>query len=72
MRGVRVVVILAGAWLLTRSSRGVCCGGFAAYAMRTDERATGSSSEIELEKRAATIMAVLAKLAAWRSGWWRW
>jgi small conductance mechanosensitive channel len=52
VRGVRVVVILGGA--LLRRLR--------TYAMRTMHR-HGAASDSELEKRAATIMAVLAKLA---------
>jgi len=62
IRGVRVVVILAGAWLLTFIARRLL-RHLRAYAMRT-MKSHGHAPEIELEKRAATIMAVLAKLAA--------
>lgn len=61
-RGVRVVVILAGAWLLTFIARRLL-RRLRTYAMRT-MKSHGHAPEIELEKRAATIMAVLAKLAA--------
>lgn len=61
-RGVRVLLILAGAWLLTYVARRLL-QRLRTYAMRTMSR-RGASSESEMEKRAATIMAVLAKLAA--------
>jgi len=62
VRGVRVVVILGGAWLLTFIARRLL-RRLRGYAMRT-MKSHGHSPEIELEKRAATIMAVLGKLAA--------
>ena len=61
-RGVRVLSILGGAWLLTYVARRLL-QRLRTYAIRTMNR-RGSSSESEMEKRAATIMAVLAKLAA--------
>ncbi len=61
-RGVRVVVILAGAWLLTFIARRLL-RRLRSYVMRT-MKSHGHSPEIELDKRAATIMAVLGKLAA--------
>jgi moderate conductance mechanosensitive channel len=61
-RGVRVVLILAGAWLLTYIARRLL-RRLRTYAMRTMNR-HGEASEIELQNRAATIMTVLAKLAA--------
>jgi len=61
-RGVRVVLILAGAWLLTFMARRLL-RRLRSYAMRTMHR-HGAASDTELEKRAATIMTVLAKLAA--------
>jgi len=62
VRGVRVVVILGGAWLLTFIARRLL-RRLRSYVMRT-MKSHGHSPEIELEKRAATIMAVLGKLAA--------
>ncbi len=61
-RGVRVLLILAGAWLLTYIARRLL-QRLRTYAMRTMSR-RGASSESEMEKRAATIMTVLAKLAS--------
>lgn len=61
-RGVRVVLILGGAWLLTFIARRLL-RRLRGYAMRT-MKSHGHAPEIELEKRAATIMAVLAKLAS--------
>jgi small-conductance mechanosensitive channel len=61
-RGIRVAFILGGAWLVTHIARRLL-GRLRTYAMRSMDR-HGSVSEIELEKRAATIMTVLAKLAA--------
>ena len=61
-RGVRVVVILGGAWLLTFVARRLL-RRFRTYAMRA-MKSHGHSPEIELEKRAATIMAALGKLAS--------
>ena len=61
-RGVRVVVILTGAWLLTFIARRLL-RKLRSYAMRT-MKSHGHSPEIELEKRAATIMEALGKLAS--------
>jgi small conductance mechanosensitive channel len=61
-RGFRVIVILAGAWVLTYLARRLL-RRLQSYAMRTMHR-HGAASDSDLEKRAATIMAVLAKLAA--------
>src|SRR6185437_2877377 len=61
-RGVRVVVILGGAWLLTFVARRLL-RRFRTYAMRA-MKSHGHSPEIELEKRAATIMSALGKLAS--------
>jgi small conductance mechanosensitive channel len=61
-RGLRVIVILAGAWVLTYLARRLL-RRLQSYAMRTMHR-HGAASDSDLEKRAATIMAVLAKLAA--------
>ena len=61
-RGVRVVLILGGAWLLTFIARRLL-RRLRGYAMRT-MKSHGHAPEIALEKRAATIMAVLAKLAS--------
>ena len=60
-RGVRVLVILAAAWLFTRIARRLL-HQLRAYAIRSMDR-HGDVSEVELEKRAATIVTVLAKLA---------
>ncbi len=60
-RGLRVLLILAGAWVLTQVARRLL-RRLRSYAMRTMHR-HGAASDSELEKRAATIMAVLAKLA---------
>lgn len=61
-RGVRVALILAGAWLLTYLARRLL-RRLRSYAIRTMTR-RGATSQMEMEKRAATVMAVLAKLAA--------
>jgi small-conductance mechanosensitive channel len=61
-RGLRVVLILTGAWVLTYLARRLL-RRLQSYAMRTMHR-HGAASDSELEKRAATIMTVLAKLAA--------
>jgi moderate conductance mechanosensitive channel len=61
-RGVRVVVILGGAWLLTFIARRLL-RRFRSYAIRT-MKSHGHSPEIELDKRAATIMSALGKLAS--------
>ncbi len=61
-RGLRVIVILAGAWVLTRLARRVL-GRLRIYTIRImDRRREGPT--IETEKRAATIIAVLSKLTS--------
>lgn len=62
LRGARVAVILAGAWLLTRIARRLL-GRLRAYTMRVMDR-RGETLQPELEKRARTIVATLAKLAS--------
>ena len=62
VRGVRVALILAGAWLLTYIARRLL-RRLQGYVIRTMNR-RGATSASEMEKRAATIMIVLAKLAA--------
>jgi len=62
LRAVRVLVILAGAWLLTRLARRLL-GRLRAYTVRLMDR-RGEASALELEKRAATIISVLSKLAS--------
>ncbi len=59
-RGVRVIVILAGAWIITFIARRLI-RQIRAHAVRAMDR-RGDVSEIEMEKRAATVGAVLAKL----------
>ena len=61
-RGLRVVMILAAAWLFTHVARRLL-RRLRAYAMHSMDR-RGAASDVELEKRAATIMTVLAKLAS--------
>ncbi len=60
--GVRVIVILGAAWLFTHIARRLL-RRVRSYAMRAMDR-HGKASEPELEKRAETIMTVLAKLAS--------
>lgn len=62
LRAVRVVVILAGAWLLTRLARRLL-GRLRRYTIRLMDR-RGEASALELEKRANTIISVLSKLAS--------
>jgi moderate conductance mechanosensitive channel len=62
LRAVRVLVILAGAWLLTRLA-GRLLGRLRVYTIRLMDR-RGEASAVELEKRAATIISVLSKLAS--------
>jgi small conductance mechanosensitive channel len=61
-RGVRVVLILAGAWLVTRLARRLF------YRLRRhaarDMGPQGGASAAELEKRAATLASVLTKVAS--------
>src|ERR1700693_2191429 len=61
-RGLRVAVVLVLAWLFTRIARRLL-GQLRNYAIRMmDRRHEGST--IEAEKRAATIISVLSKLAS--------
>lgn len=61
-QGIRVVVVLALAWLFTRIARRLL-GQLRNYTIRMmDRRHEGST--IESEKRAATIISVLSKLAS--------
>jgi small-conductance mechanosensitive channel len=62
MRVVRMLVILAGAWLLTRLARRLM-GRLRIYMVRIMDR-RGEASAVELERRAATIISVLSKLAS--------
>ena len=62
LRAVRVFVILAGAWLLTRIARRIL-GRLRIYTVRMMDR-RGEASALELEKRATTIISVLSKLAS--------
>jgi len=59
-RGLRVIVILVGAWAITRIARRLL-SRLRLYAINTMDR-RGAADAIELEKRAATIVAVLAKI----------
>ena len=61
-RGLRVLMILAAAWLLTHIARRLL-RRLRAYAARSMDR-RGASSDLEMEKRATTIVTVLAKLAS--------
>jgi small-conductance mechanosensitive channel len=60
-RGLRVLIILGAAWLLTHIAHRLL-RQLRTYAIRSMDR-HGDVSQTELEKRAATIMTVLAKLA---------
>lgn len=60
-RGARVLVILAGAWLLTRISRRML-SRLRVYAIQAMAR-RGETPETEVKKRAATIVSTLSKLA---------
>src|ERR1700722_10649929 len=60
-RGGRVLVILAGAWLLTRIAR-PALNHFRSCSMHAMAR-RGQTPEIETNKGAATIVATLSKLA---------
>ena len=62
LRALRVLVILAGAWLLTRLARRLV-GRLRTYTIRLMDR-RGEASALELEKRATTIISVLSKLAS--------
>src|SRR5258708_7116994 len=60
-RGVRIIVILALAWIFSRVARRLL-GRLRNYTIRVmDRRHEGST--IEMEKRATTIISVLSKLA---------
>ncbi len=61
-KGVRVLVILAGAWLLTRIARRLLTR-LRTYAIGAMAR-RGETPEIEVKKRAATIVSTLSKLAS--------
>ncbi|MSV36271.1 MAG: mechanosensitive ion channel family protein [Bryobacterales bacterium] len=60
LRSLRVALILGAAWVVTRVARRLL-ERLRGYAVRTMDR-RGEADAIELEKRAATIIAVLAKL----------
>jgi moderate conductance mechanosensitive channel len=62
VRGIRVIVILIGAWLLTRLARRLLAR-LRTYTIRMMDRRNGGSA-LETEKRAATIISVLSKLAS--------
>ena len=61
-RGIRVIVILALAWLFTRVARRML-GQLRNYTIRLMNRRREGST-IEMEKRAATIISVLGKLSS--------
>ncbi len=61
-RGVRVLVILAGAWLLTHVARRML-SRLRAYTIQAMAR-RGETPEHEREKRAATIVSTLVKLTS--------
>ncbi len=61
-KGVRVFIILAGAWLATRIVRRLLAGLHLHVIHRMEQR--GATPQGELEKRAATIVAALTKLAS--------
>ena len=60
IRGARAAVIVGGAWIVTRVARRLL-GRLRGYALRSMQR-RGAADAVELEKRAATIVVVLAKL----------
>jgi len=62
LRGARVLIILAGAWLAVRVARHLL-SGLRVYMIRAMERRADGPQQ-ELQKRAATIAASLGKLAA--------
>ncbi len=62
LRGVRVMVILAGSWVLTAITRRLLAR-LRNYTIRLMDR-RGGGTTIEMEKRAATLIAVLTKLAS--------
>jgi small conductance mechanosensitive channel len=61
-RGIRVIVILALAWIFSRIARRLL-GNLRNYAIRVMDR-RHESSNMEMEKRATTIISVLSKLAS--------
>jgi small conductance mechanosensitive channel len=61
-RGVRVLLILGGAWLLTHAARRLL-SQLRAYIIRVMGR-RGDSSTLEADKRATTLIAVLTKLTS--------
>jgi small conductance mechanosensitive channel len=62
LQGVRVLFILAGAWLMTHVARHLL-RGLHAYVMRAMQR-RAETPQPEVEKRAATIVSTLSKLAS--------
>jgi moderate conductance mechanosensitive channel len=62
IRGLRVAVILIGAWLLTRIMRRLLAQ-LRNYTVRLMDR-RGDGGTMEMEKRAATLIAVLSKLSS--------
>lgn len=61
-KSVRVLIIFAGAWLLTYIARRML-SGLRAYAIHAMDR-RGETHELEVEKRATTIVSTLSKLAS--------
>jgi small-conductance mechanosensitive channel len=62
MRGLRVAVILFGAWVLTRIVRRMLAQLRTYTVLMMDRRGNGAT--IETEKRAATLIAVLSKICS--------
>jgi small conductance mechanosensitive channel len=62
LQGARVIFILIGAWIAVHIAKRVL-NGLRAYSMHAMER-RGETPQVELEKRATTIVATLGKLAA--------
>jgi small conductance mechanosensitive channel len=61
-QGLRVVLILIGAWIAVHIAKRIL-NGLRTYSMHAMER-RGESPQLELEKRATTIVSTLSKLAA--------
>ena len=61
-RGIRVMVILAGSWLLTGVTKRLMAR-LQNYAVRVMDR-RGGGTTLEMDKRAATLIAVMTKLAS--------
>lgn len=59
-RGLKVIVILATAWIVTRITRGAF-GRLRGYAIGVINR-RGDASQLELQKRAATVSSAMRKL----------